>query len=168
MKMHYVLEKFYLDFQEFMYSNRVVVAAAGWAIGAASNTYIQHFMNEVVLPIIIAVTTMFQAYLAQILSPSILGYLSILFRLLWLSLVWVVSIFMAFFILEYILNRSIIGTSSNLNTDDRYKFIQAEINAKRDENIIPTKQQVDMIKQERDIIRSSLLSGSLLTGSSYT
>lgn len=140
-----IFYRFYNDFREFMYSNKVIIAAAGWTIGAASNTYIQNFMNEIILPLIILITQFIQTYIHHILSPDLFNALSLVFKMLWYTLVWFVSVFMAFFILEYMFNRTIVGVSTNLDKDNKQKFREDEQKAKREGGIIPNLEQIDKI-----------------------
>lgn len=131
----------YNNFQEFMFSNKVTTAAAGFAIGAASNTYIQTFLNEIILPTLINITSVFENSIKK-MSPQLYNFLYIFSKTIWITIVWFVSIFMAYFILEYILNRNIIGISTKLDHNEKANFEKKKKIAKQDSIMKPIAEQI--------------------------
>lgn len=143
--MSIIFEKFYKDFVEFTFTNKVVVSGAGFAIGFATNELLKNILDEIILPLVVYTTTMLNLQL----HPA-LGFV---FKLLWIILSWITTIILGFVFLEYILNRWILGlTSKVVKEEDKGDYIELKKNAKESGNILPTPQDIKEIEREKEII----------------
>lgn len=105
-----VIFKFYTDFQEYMYSNNIVVAASGWAMGNITYKLISEILSEFFIPLFITITIFIQNNIG-ILFPknAVVGnVLHFGSKILGIFLFWFISIILSFVILEYFFNRQII------------------------------------------------------------
>ena len=144
-KMSIIFEKFYKDFVEFTFTNKVVVSGAGFAIGFATNELLKNILDEIILPLVVYTTTMLNLQL----HPA-LGFV---FKLLWIILSWITTIILGFVFLEYVLNRWILGlTSKVVKEEDKGDYIELKKNAKESGNILPTPQDIKEIEREKEII----------------
>ena len=67
-------------------------------------------------------------------------------NVLWLFIIWLITIFVSFFVIEYILNRKVIGLTSNVQDDEKKQFIKEKIISKEYNNILPNeKDKIEMI-----------------------
>lgn len=143
--MSIIFEKFYKDFVEFTFTNKVVVSGAGFAIGFATNELLKNILGEIILPLVVYTTTMLNLQL----HPA-LGFV---FKLLWIILSWITTIILGFVFLEYVLNRWILGlTSKVVKEEDKGDYIELKKNAKESGNILPTPQDIKEIEREKEII----------------
>lgn len=143
--MSIIFEKFYKDFVEFTFTNKVVVSGAGFAIGFATNELLKNILVEIILPLVVYTTTMLNLQL----HPA-LGFV---FKLLWIILSWITTIILGFVFLEYVLNRWILGlTSKVVKEEDKGDYIELKKNAKESGNILPTPQDIKEIEREKEII----------------
>lgn len=136
--------KFYRDFQEWAYSNEILVAATGFCIGVATKEVIEKMLNDIITPMfafLIKLTYIQLALDSESFSSSNIGYVVTIFgKLLWDILQWMIIIVMAFILLEYFLNRKIIGMKSVVKTQDTTDFVKAKAQAK--ESIVPSKTEM--------------------------
>jgi large-conductance mechanosensitive channel len=143
----------FYDFQQFMFGNDVLVAAAGFSIGMATKEMIERLVTAVVLPIVhfvlkfslakIAYTKILETFPGTHMA-SVLGTVG---AAVWDIFVWIIIIIMTFMILEYILNRKIVGLKSTVKDDNMKDFAKAKATA--GDNIIPTQKEVkDLEKKE--------------------
>ena len=134
------LQKFYSDFQKFTYKNQIIVSATGYAIGMATKEVIDNFLKVILGP----------------LSKNIFAAgVPTALKLIWYIGIWIITIVFTFIILEYFLNRSVIGLKSSLDEEKKKDFLQSKIEAKT-ESIIPLSKDdlkvVEKEKQEEKII----------------
>jgi large-conductance mechanosensitive channel len=142
-KLSGTFKKVYRDFQEWAYSNEILVAATGFCIGVATKEVIEKILNDIITPLItfLIKLTFVQLALDDSFASSNLGYVINKFgRLLWDIIQWVIIIVMAFLLLEYFLNRKIIGMKSVVKAQNTTDFVKAKAQAK--ENIVPTKTEI--------------------------
>lgn len=136
------LYKVYTDFQAFVFSNNVLVAAAGFSMGAATKECIVGMMSVTVLPALRwLVNTLHVESLAAI---PMLAACSQLFGIF---VEWMATIAFTFILLEYLLNRTVFGMKSTVKAEEKKDFIKAKAEAKIDK-IIPTSQA-----EVRDILK---------------
>ena len=152
------LQKFYKDFQEYTYKNQVLAAASGLAFGFATNQFLTNLVDNVFLPIIKS----FIDYIA-LLSPIPHKYpllwkiLTIIFNIFWYFIIWIVTIFVSFFLIEYILNRQIIGMTSKIPEEEKQDYLKSKVQAKIKSNILPTEKDKQDIQNEESIIETQVL-----------
>jgi large-conductance mechanosensitive channel len=145
-------KKFFSDFQQFMYSNNVLVAATGFCVGMATKEVIEKLLNLIVLPLVqvaMKYSIVHIAYyksVAYISRPELLLILTTFGEILWSLFVWIVIIILTFFMLEYLLNRNVLGLRSVVKEGEKINYVKAKAEAK--ENIIPTKQEVKQLEKE--------------------
>ena len=149
------LDKFYKDFQEYTYKNQVLIAASGFAIGIATVDLLKSILNDNINPLIVnlfknllAISPVAKKY------PTIFHYLSNLTSILWLFIVWILTIFLSFFVIEYLLNRKIIGLSSSIPIEEKKDFIKEKIASKQKNNIIPNENDKKEIEIEKELIEN--------------
>jgi large-conductance mechanosensitive channel len=136
------MRSMYNDFQHFMFSNKIGVGATSFAIGVATKDVVEQLMTLIILPVLKTPFLHIQQLLLQ--SPFIfnlsekqwinavstnLGYAS------WAVFMWLTVIFSVFFLLEYFLNRTVIGITSQVSTVDEKDFAKAKLGAK--ETVVP-------------------------------
>lgn len=122
-------KKFKYDFQQFMFSNAIMVSAAGFAIGTATKELIQKIMSDLVMPIVQYLQTsgVSQIIVKKLrLPPLAMGFLSVLGGIFLDVLMWLTIILFTFIILEYILNRRVIGMKTTVKTQDALNFIKSK------------------------------------------
>jgi len=122
-------KKFKYDFQQFMFSNTIMVSAAGFAIGGATKELIQKIMRDLVTPIIQYLQTsgVSKRIIKTMRVPSFaIGILTVFGGIILDILLWLMIIMFTFVILEYILNRRIIGMKTTVKTQDALNFIQSK------------------------------------------
>jgi large-conductance mechanosensitive channel len=145
-------KKFYKDFQEYVYINEVLVAASGYTIGIASYNFLKSLIDEIIEPVILFI---FKNMI--IISPIYNKYnnfFNSLGNFIWLTLVWIITIFLSFFVIEYILNRKIIGLSSIVvSNKEKNDFIKNKIVTKEKANIIPNDKDKKEIEIEEKILK---------------
>jgi large-conductance mechanosensitive channel len=145
-------KKFYKDFQEYVYINEVLVAASGYTIGIASYNFLKSLIDEIIEPVILFI---FKNMI--IISPIYNKYnnfFNSLGNFIWLTLVWIITIFLSFFVIEYILNRKIIGLSSIVvSNKEKNDFIKNKIVTKEKANIIPNDKDKKEIEIEEQILK---------------
>ena len=144
-------KKFFYDFQQFMFANNVLVAATGFCVGVATKEVIEKLLNMAVLPVIKFMTKfslikiLYNKLLENTQHAVLKNILQIGGDVVWAVLQWIVIIVMTFVILEYLLNRNIIGLSSTIKSDERLDFAKAKAEAK--ESIIPTQKEVNALEK---------------------
>tara|TARA_B100001778_G_C18574615_1_gene624274 strand:+ start:499 stop:975 length:477 start_codon:yes stop_codon:yes gene_type:complete len=143
------LTKFYKDFQEYTYKNKVLVAASGFAIGIATTNLLKSIIDDVISPNIIKLfSSLTLISPLAIKYPIIFNFIKNFSNILWLFVIWIITIFCSFFVIEYILNRKVIGLSSNVQDDEKKQFIKEKIISKDNNNILPNEK--DKINIEND------------------
>tara|TARA_B110000003_G_C16610222_1_gene519148 strand:+ start:554 stop:1030 length:477 start_codon:yes stop_codon:yes gene_type:complete len=143
------LTKFYKDFQEYTYKNKVLVAASGFAIGIATTDLLKSIIDDVVSPNIIKlISSLTLISPLAIKYPIIFNFIKNVSSIIWLFIIWIITIFCSFFVIEYILNRKVIGLSSNVQDDEKKQFIKEKIISKDNNNILPNEK--DKINIEND------------------
>lgn len=132
-------EKFYKDFQQYTFKNKVLASASGFAFGFATNEFLANILNKVLLPAINEVIKTFVA-MSPIPTkyPMLWSILKSLSTILWLLFVWISTILIAFFLIEYILNRKIIGMTSTVIGEEKQEYIETKIESEKKNNILPT------------------------------
>lgn len=137
-------KKFYRDFQEWAYSNEILVAATGFCIGVATKEVIEKILNDIIKPFLVFLVKL--TYIQFALDTEAFyntngGYIvQTIGKFTWDMIQWVIIIIMAFILLEYFLNRKIIGMKSVVKTQDTTDFVKAKAQAK--ESIVPTKTEM--------------------------
>jgi len=143
------LTKFYKDFQEYTFKNKVLVAASGFAIGIATTDLLKSIVNDIVSPNIIKLfSSLTLISPLAIKYPIIFDFIKNISSIIWLFIIWIITIFCSFFVIEYILNRKVIGLSSNVQDDEKKQFIKEKIISKDNNNILPNEK--DKINIEND------------------
>jgi|TARA_B100000497_G_scaffold25346_1_gene29833 large-conductance mechanosensitive channel len=143
------LTKFYKDFQEYTYKNKVLVAASGFAIGIATTNLLKSIIDDVISPNIIKLfSSLTLISPLAIKYPIIFNFIKNISNIIWLFIIWIITIFCSFFVIEYILNRKVIGLSSNVQDDEKKQFIKEKIISKDNNNILPNEK--DKINIEND------------------
>jgi large-conductance mechanosensitive channel len=125
--------KFYKDFQEYTYKNKVLVAASGFTIGIATTDLLKSIITDIINPNIIKLVSSL-----SLISPLAIKY-PFVFSIVkgFSNFIWLITIFVSFFVIEYMLNRKIIGLTSNVQDDEQKQFIKEKIISKEYNNILP-------------------------------
>ena len=137
-------KKFYKDFQEYTFKNQVLVAASGFAIGITTTDFIKNIIEDIYKPFIIFASS----HIIKLLPISTKEY-PILFTFIFkffdffsIFFIWLSTIFISFFVIEYILNRKIIGLSSVMLEKEKDEYIKQKMESQSKNNIIPNKTDI--------------------------
>lgn len=145
-------EKFYRDFQEYTYKNQVLIAASGFAVGIVTTDFIKSIIHDILKPLSMSIYKIFLEVSPLPLSkyPILYGTIFVISNMVAIFTIWIVSIFVSFFVIEYILNRKIIGLSSVMLDKEKDDYIKEKIESKTKNNIIPN--EIDRKELEHDKI----------------
>lgn len=151
-----LLAKFYNDFQNFIFSNSILIAASGFTIGVATSNLIIDNMKlfSPISDIVYKQLVVYDTLLFGVSKNSI--FASIIYSiLLFIANIgtWLITIVFTFVLLEYILNNKFLGLKSTVREEDEKTFMISKIAAKKEE-IIPTGENLKKIelKQKTDEI----------------
>lgn len=123
------LKQIKFDFQEFVYSNNVIVSAAGFAVGVATKEVIENMMNIIVIPFLKSIRSIgfFKGIIKQIHSvPYMSSIFNIIGKTIYTIFIWFAIIMFTFLILEYFLNRRIVGIKTTLKENEKDDFAKAK------------------------------------------
>jgi len=120
-----IVQKTYMDLQTFMFSNGVIIAAAGFTIGVATKEAISKMLDIVIMPILVWMRT-FTAIRSIMGLPVIL----VILELFWTIVIWLVTIFWCFILLEYFLNKNIFGLATLMTDEKKKDFVLSKVEAK--------------------------------------
>jgi len=151
-----LLAKFYNDFQNFIFSNSILIAASGFTIGVATSNLIIDNMKifSPISDIVYKQLVVYDTFLFGVSKNSI--FASIIYSiLLFIANIgtWLITIVFTFVLLEYILNNKFLGLKSTVREEDEKTFMISKIAAKKEE-IIPTGENLKKmeLKQKTDEI----------------
>ena len=136
------------EFQEFIFSNNVIYAAASWAVGLATKEFIQQLIEKSLIPILLALGAKLMSNKRKSWIKQNLSVLSYIGSLLWIFIVWILTIFLTFVILEYLLNRQIVGLRSTVKETDKVSFAKAKLSVEDKEFAEKDKELNDIIEDE--------------------
>ena len=136
------------EFQEFIFSNNVIYAAASWAVGLATKEFIQQLIEKSLIPILLALGAKLMSNKRKSWIKQNLSVLSYIGSLLWIFIVWILTIFLTFVILEYLFNRQIVGLRSTVKETDKVSFAKAKLSVEDKEFAEKDKELNDIIEEE--------------------
>lgn len=142
----------YHDFQQFMYTNNVLIVATGWGIGTATKDMIERLVKDMVVPLIQWISRIgfinkgYNQLLEYVATTKWEGFLNAVSNITWDFMIWIFVIVMTFILLEYILNRWIVGMRTTVPEKDSAQFAKAKAAAK--ENIIPDKKDAELLEKK--------------------
>jgi hypothetical protein len=143
-----LLVKFNSDFQQFVFSNDILVVASAYSIGLATHELIIHIFS-LLLPLKLYIISKFMLfdnlYLGFVKFPFLYGLVTGFFSLLFHFFKWLITIALTFFLVEYLLNNKIVGLKSTVKEEQEKDFIVSKISAKKD-NDTPIQKKVAEIK----------------------
>ena len=145
-----IFKKFYKDFQEYIFKHEVLIAASGFTIGIATSDFIKKLIDEILKPIAILIGTFILSFFSLSIKqhPIIYYITNKIINLISLVTAWLFTIFVAFFVIEYVLNRKIIGLSTVILDKDKKEFKEQKKESKKKNNIIPNYN--DIIELRKD------------------
>jgi large-conductance mechanosensitive channel len=147
------IQKFYNDFQTFVYSNDLLKASSAFIFGMISKDYIDKFLSEILYPLIFSFIV-FKSTLEKIEKETPIIY--ILLKFIWITFIWIFTLFISFFILEYILNRNVVGLSSTvLSKEEKKNYLDMKAEAKIS-GIIPNGKEIKEIEKDNEIIERKI------------
>tara|TARA_X000000368_G_C22744950_1_gene585660 strand:+ start:96 stop:575 length:480 start_codon:yes stop_codon:yes gene_type:complete len=150
--------KFYKDFQEYTYKNKVLVAASGFAIGMATTNLLKNIVDDILTPAIIELFKYLLSLSPLYTKHPILYYfVTKISNFIWLFIVWLLTIFVSFFVIEYLLNRKIIGLSSSVKDNEKKEFIKEKILSKETNNILPTEKDKIQMENEKELVENNMI-----------
>lgn len=142
------LVKFNSDFQQFVFSNDILVVASAYSIGLATHELIMHIFS-ILLPIklyIISKIVLYDnIYLGLAKYPFVYGLFTGISSFFFHLLKWLITIALTFFLVEYLLNNRIVGLKSTIKEQQEKDFIVSKISAKKDSDT-PIQKKVAEIK----------------------
>ncbi len=142
----------FYDFQEFMFANNVLVIATGWGIGTATKEIIDRLLTDVLMPLLGAMgkfSLTRHAYnfaLKHAAETRMEPVLIALGNIAWDFTKWLTVIALTFILLEYVLNRRIIGLSTTVRQEAKAEFAKAKASAAT-ENIIPDNKDLEVLEK---------------------
>ena len=143
-----LIVKFNSDFQQFVFSNDILVVASAYSIGLATHELIIHIFG-LLFPLKLYIISKFvlfdNLYLGLGNFPFLHGILTGVFSLLFHFLKWLITIALTFLLVEYLLNNKIVGLKSTVKEQQEKDFIVSKISAKKD-NDTPIQKKVAEIK----------------------
>lgn len=137
-----VFIKVYFDLQKFIFSNKIIVAAAGFSIAVATNDAVKKLLNSIIIPLFDFINNI--SLVRKALGVKII---SIIFGILGTLIMWMLTILLCFVLLEYFLNKSIFGMVTTISEDHKTEFVKAKVEAKRNDTI---SKKVENIKNEEN------------------
>lgn len=136
--------KFYRDLRQFMFANSVLSAAAGFSIGSAVKQLIEDLMDKIVLPLIRLTLQLVKERAYKYVYRS--GHASeffdrihVVFDIGWSVLMFASIVILTFVVLEYLINKEVLGMRTRVRSGDQDDFAAARVKA-RVESILPTAQ----------------------------
>lgn len=142
----------FYDFQEFMFANNVLVIATGWGIGTATKEIIDRLLTDVLMPLLSAMgkfSLTRHAYnfaLKHAAETRMEPVLVALGNIAWDFTKWLTVIALTFILLEYVLNRRIIGLSTTVRQEAKAEFAKAKA-AAATEKIIPDDKDLEVLEK---------------------
>lgn len=125
--------KFFNDFQKFIFSNNILIAAAGWSIGVATKEVIEKILNITIITLLKNLDFLIPHHFISGMS-----FIYMFLDIIWYLLTWIITIVFTFLLLEYFLNRTVFGLKSTIKSEQEKDFVKSKAEAKLD-TIIPTK-----------------------------
>ena len=142
------LVKINSDFQQFVFSNDILVVASAYSIGLATHELILHIFS-ILAPINVFIVAKFleydTAYFGFSSYPIVYAILGAILSFLFHLVKWLITIALTFLLVEYLLNNKIVGLKSTIKEQQENDFIVSKISAKKDNNT-PIKEKVAEIK----------------------
>jgi len=143
-----VFIKVYFDLQKFIFSNKIIVAAAGFSIAVATNDAVKKLLNSIIIPLFDFINNI--SLVRKALGVKII---SIILGILGTLIMWMLTILLCFVLLEYFLNKSIFGMVTTISEDNKTEFVKAKVEAKRNDTI---SNKVENIKNEENKVNEIL------------
>lgn len=150
------IQKFYSDFQNFVFTNKLLSASSGYVFGMVSKDYIDSFLRDILFPII-ASWVSFDILRDKIQDKYPLFF--ILLNFLWITVLWISTIFISFFLMEYILYRKVLGLSGTLiKEEDKKNYINMRVKAQTS-GIVGDEKEIKEIESENESIKEKVKEG---------
>lgn len=139
-----IFEKTYMDLQTFVFSNGIIIAAAGFTIGVATKEAITKMLEIVIMPVFVWLRS-FTTIQSIIGLPVIL----VVLELFWTIVIWLVTIFWCFVLLEYFLNKTVFGLATTMTEAKKKDFVISKVEAKTTSVISASNE--DLKKNKEDV-----------------
>ena len=68
-----VFIKFYSEFQQYMYTNNIIISASGYVIGFLTFTFISDLFSKIIMPLLISIMAIFYSMLITNILMNNLG-----------------------------------------------------------------------------------------------
>ena len=153
--------KLYNDIQSWAYTNSIVQSASGWTVGYS--TY--HFITGLLL-LATPLINNIQTYIINIakyigIEKSGIIYIIITFiaNIIILTLTWLITLLIAFLLLEYIFNNKFLGLKSNIKVEEKTDFIisKATVTSPNDSNILENNKKIEKKNFKEKIIGEKIV-----------
>lgn len=125
------LEKdFRYDLQKFIYSNGVISSAVSFSIGTITKEVISSVLDQLLLPFIL--NTLKYIYNLRIFQPLYKKLKNVeifhdIGHIIWLLLIWFLTIILAYLLLEKFFNRYILGLKTHIPNGKKQDFIESRL-----------------------------------------
>jgi|TARA_Y100000389_G_scaffold9685_1_gene9034 hypothetical protein len=155
------ITKLYNDIQSWAYTNSIVQSASGWTVGYS--TY--HFITGLLLlgtPLINSIQTKI-TNMGEIIGIEKSGYIyliiTFIINIFILILTWLITLLIAFLLLEYIFNNRFLGLKSNIKVQEKTDFIiaKATVNSPNKTNIIEDTKKIEKKNYKEKIIGEKIV-----------
>lgn len=140
--------KIYSDFQQFIYTNNILVTAAGFAIGMATHQLISDNIK--------IITSFISSFYKKLTfnNKNVLWFFEYSVIMFFINIfIWIITIILSFVLLEYLLYNKFFGLKSTVKEEDKKDFIISKSSAKKIE-LLPSQNELKNIelKQKTDDI----------------
>lgn len=137
-----IASNFYLELQKYTFTNKLLVTASGFAIGGATKEAIERLMTLVGLP-----------FLTWIASKMTLGRFmsSMTGQVIWTMVVFLFTVVFSIVILEYFINRTLLGMKTVVDSSEFDKYIDSKAEAKAEAIIPLSAREVHQVKQKKEV-----------------
>ena len=148
-----IFRRFYMDFQEFMFANNVLIIATGWGIGTATKEMIERLVHDIFIPTLHQLSrfSLMRKLYVKMLSysssiPRLEAFVLTIGNVTWDLIIWLAVIVLTFLLLEYVFYRGILQLKTTIREESRPEFLKSKA-AAANEKIIPDERDREIMEK---------------------
>lgn len=125
------------DIREFFFTNGVVAMATAWGIGSVTRDFIHRILFDMLVPFykyLVSssgfaklVQPKITNLLSQVGGPNMLRVAEVVALVAWDFMIWMTVIVLTFVMLEYVLNRGLIGLKTRVKDDSKHTYDKSRV-----------------------------------------
>jgi hypothetical protein len=138
------LSSFYTDIQQFAFSNSILVTASGFSVGVATKEVIQNLLILIGLPALKWLGAKLNLS-ARMRVPAMLGEIG------WQIAVFILTIIFTFILLEYFVNRGLLGMKTVVDAQKFDSYIRSKAEAENTTIIPVTDSAVKQVEVRKEV-----------------